>query len=312
MAKSNVTAVTHLLPTVNEGFISTLGSTISSGATSLTMTDLTGMVNGSTFVGIIEPGDTKQQVFTGQVDTGGGQITGVKWTRGTNTAHSGGVTIVDYITGTAINMMTKWAAVEHNYDGTHSAVTATSISTTTLTVAGNDITTLTPVGGMMMFGGTSAPTGWLLCNGSSVLRTTYSALFAAIGTAYGSADGTHFNLPDMRGKGPMGLDGTTEFLALGTTGGEKTHTLTSTEMPQHNHGVNDPGHNHALWSIGQEANSYTLGGGSTRAVLVGANSNAGNGITGDRGTGISTQNNGSGTAHNNLQPYNTVNFIIKV
>lgn len=130
MSKSDVSAVTHLLPTVNEGFISTISSTISPATATIPLNDVTGLVNGSTFVGIIEPGATNQQVFTGTVDTSGLQITGVKWTRGTNVAHAAGATIVDYVTGTSINMITKWAAVEHNDNGTHGVVTATSVSTT--------------------------------------------------------------------------------------------------------------------------------------------------------------------------------------
>lgn len=125
---SNVTAVTHLLPTANEGFITTLGSTISSGAATVPLTSVTGLTNGTTFVGIIEPGQTNQQTFTGIVDTGSSSITGVKWTRGTNVSHSGGASIVDYVTGTALNMITKAIAREHNDDGTHSSITATYLA----------------------------------------------------------------------------------------------------------------------------------------------------------------------------------------
>ena len=56
----------------------------------------------------------------------------------------------------------------------------------------------TPVGAIMPYGGSTAPTGWLLCDGSAVSRTTYAALYAVIGTTYGSGDGnTTFNLPDL-------------------------------------------------------------------------------------------------------------------
>jgi len=66
-----------------------------------------------------------------------------------------------------------------------------------------------PEGMISPFGGTAAPTGWLLCDGSAVSRTTYATLFAAIGVAYGSGDGsTTFNLPDFRGRFMRGFDGT--------------------------------------------------------------------------------------------------------
>lgn len=65
----------------------------------------------------------------------------------------------------------------------------------------------TPSGCVMSFAGTAAPTGWLECNGNAVSRTTYSALFAAIGTTYGIGDGsTTFNLPDLRGEFIRGWD----------------------------------------------------------------------------------------------------------
>lgn len=58
---------------------------------------------------------------------------------------------------------------------------------------------LIPSGIILPYGGTSVPSGYLLCDGSSLLRATYAALFAIIGTAFGIADGTHFNIPDLRG-----------------------------------------------------------------------------------------------------------------
>ena len=64
---------------------------------------------------------------------------------------------------------------------------------------------LIPVGTIIMYGAAAAPTGWLLCNHSSLLRAgTYADLFAVIGTTFGSADGTHFNVPDMSGIFPVG------------------------------------------------------------------------------------------------------------
>ncbi|MCQ9208296.1 MAG: phage tail protein [Omnitrophica bacterium] len=65
----------------------------------------------------------------------------------------------------------------------------------------------TPAGVILLFGGAAAPTGFLLSDGSSLLRASYSELFTAIGTAYGTAAGTHFNIPDLRGQFPRGVDG---------------------------------------------------------------------------------------------------------
>lgn len=68
---------------------------------------------------------------------------------------------------------------------------------------------LVPAGAILPFGGTAAPTGWLMCDGTSYLQATYPALYAAIGNAYGTADGSHFNVPDLRGRFLRGVDGGT-------------------------------------------------------------------------------------------------------
>jgi microcystin-dependent protein len=76
-----------------------------------------------------------------------------------------------------------------------------TIGTTTdiATDLASSILAAVPTGIIWAYGGTTAPTGFLLCNGASVLRATYPDLFTAIGTAFGAADGTHFNVPDLRG-----------------------------------------------------------------------------------------------------------------
>lgn len=105
------------------------------------------------------------------------------------------------------------------------------------TLADALISTFIPPGTIWQFGGSAAPTGWLLCQGQSLLRAgTYAALFAAIGTAYGSVDGTHFNVPDLQDKMLIGKSGTK---ALGATGGAATVTLTpaQTAVRDHTHAV---------------------------------------------------------------------------
>lgn len=97
-----------------------------------------------------------------------------------------------------------------------------------------------PTGAVVAFAGASVPAGWLLCDGSSLLRTSYPDLFAAIGTLYGAADGTHFNLPNIKGRGLVGHDpAQTEFDTIGETGGAKTHTHST---PSHSHST--PAHTH--------------------------------------------------------------------
>lgn len=87
-----------------------------------------------------------------------------------------------------------------------------------------------PPGEITMFGSTTPPTGWLLCDGMAVSRSTYAMLFAAIGTSYGPGDGTlTFNLPNFNGFFPTGGG------EIGVTGGSDTMTLGLEHMPDHTH-----------------------------------------------------------------------------
>jgi microcystin-dependent protein len=137
----------------------------------------------------------------------------------------------------------------------------------------------------------TVPTGYLAADGSAVGRETYAELFAAVGTAYGIGDGsTTFNLPDARGRVTAGYDASqAEFDALGETGGEKTHTLTVTEMPAHSH--NGYG-------------SLNTSGGSVHTNYTGTGPGNWDGY-------LAVYNTGGGGAHNNLQPYIVTKKIIK-
>jgi microcystin-dependent protein len=150
------------------------------------------------------------------------------------------------------------------------------------------VATTVPAGVIVPYAGASAPTNWLLCDGSAVSRSTYSVLFAVTSTQFGVGNGTTtFNLPDLRGRVPVGIDtGQSEFNVRGETGGAKTHTLTTSEMPSHSHTITTFG------------NAAAVEGGFFVEGLVNA---------GTRGT----NNTGGGAAHNNLQPYIALQYIIK-
>lgn len=113
------------------------------------------------------------------------------------------------VTTSVVSIATSGAMATLSIDST------LSIAGNVLAVANGGITPaqvisgfgLLPTGAVVPFGGASAPTGYLLCDGASYLRATYPDLFSAIGTAYGTADGTHFNVPDMRGYFMRGVTG---------------------------------------------------------------------------------------------------------
>ena len=161
------------------------------------------------------------------------------------------------------------------------------------------VTDSIPLGTVVDFAGTSAPSKWLFGFGQNVSRSTYAALFAILGTTYGAGDGsTTFGLPDFRGRVIAGKDdmggtsanritnqsGGLDGDVLGTTGGAETHTLTIAQMPSHDHT--------------QATTGFTAGGGPHD---VGGVNFAGNRVTGLTG---------GGGAHNNIQPTIILNKII--
>lgn len=161
---SDISGVTNLIPTVNEGYITTVASPgISGGATTIPLANVSTLTDASVFVGIIDPGNTNEQTFTGTVDKANSRITGVVWTRGGNVAHTTGVTVVDYVTGTAFNMIAKGFLTQHTQQGTHSAITATSISTSGNATIGGSLS----VTGSFNYSGTMRPNPR-----SSVVTTT--------------------------------------------------------------------------------------------------------------------------------------------
>lgn len=135
------------------------------------------------------------------------------------------------------------------------------------TLQNSDVVTLgeetsaTPVGSTVNGYWTTAPSGYLLEDGSAVSRETYAALFAVIGITFGAGDGsTTFNLPDSRGKVSVAKNtADTEFNTIGETGGEKAHLLVAAELPSHLHTIN---HDHGAVTsaaAGDHAHSIYVG-----------------------------------------------------
>lgn len=149
-----------------------------------------------------------------------------------------------------------------------------------------------PPGALMLFATSAAPTGWLIADGAAISRTTYAALFDAIGGNYGAGNGsTTFNIPDLRGRVPVGKAASGTFGTLANTGGAETHTLSTAEMPSHTHGPS------GFTYFAGANNTVTYAGGSAKYSVDGLMSTTGS--------------TGGGGSHNNLQPYQVVNFCIK-
>jgi microcystin-dependent protein len=167
-----------------------------------------------------------------------------------------------------------------------------------------------PTGAVIDYAGAVAPSGYLLCDGSAVSRTTYAALFAILGTVYGAGDATStFNVPDFRGRTAVGsgsgtAPGATTW-TLGQTKGSETQTLTEANLPAHNHrvlGFDDP----------DDGDCYGLGTNNGRGLGGrGINSADTNYFEENVGGEKFIEDAGGGTGHNNLQPSLTVNKIIK-
>jgi microcystin-dependent protein len=193
-----------------------------------------------------------------------------------------------------------------------------------------------PTATVLDFAGTVAPSGWLLCDGSAVSRTTYATLFATVGVTYGVGNGsTTFNLPDLRGRIVAGKDdmggtaanrlthpvvGGVTGNVLGATGGNEIHQLQTSEIPSHTHTQN--AHQHFI------ANSDTVSSGNLSATntlvqySLSGNNNADNAFLYGDATAANAGKSGLATAtnqstggdgnHNNTQPTMILNKIIKI
>jgi len=141
-----------------------------------------------------------------------------------------------------------------------------------------------PSGTITMYGGTSAPGGYLMCNGASYPVATYAALWAVIGDVFGGDGGTNFNVPSMANNFPIGVGSN----ALAATGGEATVALDANNIPEHTHPI-DAG---------------ASGGNSARGGSW--DGDGGTQTTRSTGVNVSTVN-----AHNNIPPFLALNYIIK-
>lgn len=174
-----------------------------------------------------------------------------------------------------------------------------------------DSTTL-PIGSITLYGASTPPSGWLLCDGSAVSRTSYAALFAVISTVYGTGDGlTTFNIPNTSGKTIRGVNGT---YTIGSAGGADTVTLAVNQVPPHGHSITDPGHNH-VYQYGSGTNIISSGSTGVAQATPNNNYNTSTSVTGITLNTNSLLNSGSAVtpqvAVSLANTYVSIPYIIK-
>ena len=204
---------------------------------------------------------------------------------------------------------------------------------------------LNPVGEVKIYGGANAPSGWAICNGDQVNRTTYADLFAVIGTNYGPGDGVStFHLPDMRAAFPAGRGPVSWAGALSSFGGNKdqfvinhSHPMDPSGGVDHLHsagGYAGPVHDHNYgdgtqhwwldpnaWALADGAIADRPGAGSKMGLAT-WHSGGGGAVTGSSGPADRGLNHThplqnppggvDGGNDRNLPPYRVFNFIIRL
>jgi microcystin-dependent protein len=161
------------------------------------------------------------------------------------------------------------------------------------------------IGEIRMFGGNFAPLGWAFCDGQLMAISENDTLFNLIGTTYGGDGQETFGIPDLRGRTPLHMN--SSFI-IGQNGGVENVTLTTQQLPIHNHGAmasvnagtsNTPGQNSVLASMGPAGTvsppTYQPPGGAQQPLSP-----------------ASMNNSGGNQPHNNIQPSLGINYIISL
>jgi microcystin-dependent protein len=151
------------------------------------------------------------------------------------------------------------------------------------------------LGELRLFPWAFAPKGWSLCQGQILPVQQFQALFSILGVQYGGNGSTTFALPDLRGRVPVHFGNT---YTIGQAAGEATHTLTTDEMPNHNHQVNastviptESSPANAYWTTNENSYSATSNGTMNQAAIATA---------------------GGSQPHSNTQPYLVLNYCIAI
>jgi microcystin-dependent protein len=259
-------------------------------------TDELQIYNGTEWITVIDTGNS-ENIAASTLTVGTLTATGLSTLSASTAIGDVSATEINYLNGVTSNIQTqmdlKAPLASPALTGVPIAPTASAGTNTTqlATTAFVDaaVSVGMPTGAIIPFAGSTAPTGWLLCDGGStgLLRTTYAALFAVIGTTYGSGDGsTTFNVPDLRGRVVAGKDNMGGVAAnrlsasvsgvtgttLGAVGGSQS--LTSHNHTQNSHNHTQDSHNHT-----QDSHNHTQNGHAHSNSLNGTTTFAADGHT---------------------------------
>jgi microcystin-dependent protein len=162
------------------------------------------------------------------------------------------------------------------------------------------------LGQIMPFAGTVVPRGWALCNGAALSIQQWQALFSLLGTYYGGNGTTTFCLPDLRGRAILGSSGGAGAYPAGMISGSVSVNMTGLQLPQHNHMIQATAANGQGRGAPPDNNIYAT---STAPANKYIFLPAGSGET-PLAVGTNLVNEGGGQAHNNMQPYLVISYLI--
>ena len=221
------------------------------------------------------------------------------WRQGNAGIPSGWTNIIDtsYTDDSIKNALTGKSNVGH----THTVSNITDLAAT--------LANLLPIGSITLWSASTAPnSNWKICDGSAISRTDYADLFTLISTTYGTGDGsTTFNIPNLTGNFALGVSSSH---VIGSTGGAETHTLDITEIPSHSHDISEV-YNGGIVGTGNDYLDISTCGTSPSSVTSHSLSKA-SPVTYTGGVFNTTTQTYDTEPHNNMPPYLSLNYIIKV